>query len=84
MLKPDELDAQSPVKIDRWVDLDSQEFKDLDHQYPQFTKDIIKMGICESDDLGRLWGKGENYYYPLHDEYAGKLVGYRVAKRAAN
>lgn len=77
------MEAQSPVKIDRWIDLESEEAKRID-KYPQFTKDIIRLNICETDDLGRLWGKGEGYYYPLHDEYQGKLVGWRLSKKAVN
>lgn len=84
MLSPKELDAQSPVIIDRWVDLDSEEFKQMDHRFLQFTKDIIRMGICVPDLFGRLWGKGDNCYYPLHDEYAGKNIGYRISKKAVN
>lgn len=83
MLSSKELDAQSPIKIDIWIDVESEEAKRI-MKYPLFTKEILRLNICKVDDLGRLWGEGSSGYYPLHDEYKGKIIGWRVAKMAAN
>jgi hypothetical protein len=84
MLKPSELDKQSPVSLDGWVDIDSERFKEVDDN-PSFTKKIIRLGIVNPDSLGRLWGKNkDDVYYPLHLEYGKKKYGIRIAKKAAN
>lgn len=87
---PKELDAQSKIKIDRWVDVDSEECKELDDNYA-LTKKMIRMlhdkepAYLFTDSLGRLFGKGvDGLYYPFHFESYGKLIGYRLAKKAAN
>lgn len=86
---PQELDAQSPIKITRWVDIDSEEFYDLDDD-PGLTKKFLRIGFREPafffcDTLGRIWGKGENgIYYPYHFNRGKTLYGYRISKKAAN
>jgi len=87
---PSELDKQSKIKIDRWIDLYSEECRMLDENY-NFTMKIVKMLLLKepaflfSDLTGRLWGKGENeIFYPFHFEYGNKLIGYKISKRAAN
>ncbi len=98
VLKPDLLDRQSPVKVNRWIDIDSDECKELD-QDRKFTKKILLMGFQDNgpddpawmyvDGLGRVWGKDprnpSSQHYPLHFETArGELIGYRIVKKAAN
>jgi len=85
---PRELDTQSPVKIDRWVDIDTQEWRDLDED-PALTKKMMKIGfeanVLFTDSMGRIWGKGEGgKYYPFHFDKGPKLYGFRLSKKAAN
>lgn len=86
---PKELDAQSKIKIDRWVDIDSEEWRDLDDD-PGLTKRLIKIGFQKpeyffTDSLGRIWGRGEDgFFYPFHFSSYGKNIGYRLPKKAAN
>ena len=86
---PAELDAQSKIKIDRWIDIDSEEWRDLDDD-PGLTKKFLKIGFKEpafffTDTHGRVWGKGENgFYYPYHFNRGKTLIGYRIPTKAAN
>ncbi len=86
---PQELDAQCPVTIERWIEIDSEEWKEMDDT-PSFTKKCLRLGFEEpaflfTDTLGRVWGKGENgKYYPFHFNKGKRLFGYRLSKRAAN
>ena len=89
-ISPKELDAQSPVKISRWLDIDSEECKELD-QDRQFTNKILRFGFEDKwlkvDAQGRVFGLDpqNNLYYPLHFEGRKKeLIGYRITKKAAN
>ena len=88
-LTPQELDAQSPIKIDRWLDVDSQEWRDMDDD-PGLTKKFLRLGFQEppfffTDALGRVWGKGEDgRFYPFHFNIGKKLYGYRISKKAVN
>lgn len=83
------LDEQSLVKIDRWVDIDSDECKVMDDDH-DFTKKVQRMGFQDppflfTDSDGRIWGKGEgDRFYPFHFEYGKKLIGYRISKKASN
>jgi len=85
-LSPTELDKQSLLKIDKWLDIDSEECKDKDPDYA-LTKDFMRI---LKDDLftdrdGRIWGLGEDgRFYPFHFNLGKKLYGFRVAKKAAN
>jgi hypothetical protein len=86
---PKELDAQSKISIDRWIEVDAEECQKLDNTYA-FTKKCIKLGFMEpaylfSDSDGRIWGKGQDgHYYPFHFTSFGKNLGYRMSTRAAN
>lgn len=86
---PKDLDSQCRIRIDRWIDIDSEEWHELDDN-PGFTKKCLKLGFQEpaflfSDLLGRIWGKGvDGYYYPFYFESYGQNIGYRLSKRAAN
>ncbi len=90
-MSPKELEAQSPVKIERWVDIDSEEWRELDDT-PAFTKKCLKVGFEEpafmfTDSLGRVWCKPSEEgkpYFPFHFEYGSTLIGYRISKKAAN
>jgi hypothetical protein len=87
-LSPSILDEQSEVKIDKWIDINSEECKDKDDNLP-LTKKWLKWGIEDNflfaDRNGRVWGKGnEGKYYPYHLEYGKKLYGIRLAQVAAN
>lgn len=88
-MSPAELDKQSPVHIDRWIDLDSQESKDLDPDRA-LTKKMVRIGFEDkwmiTDTLGRIWGfnKEKNIFFPFHFENGKELIGYRIAKNAAN
>lgn len=84
-----ELEAQSPVKIDRWVDVYSEECRMMDDTY-DFTKKIMRLGFEDgwmfTDSEGRIWGKDKTGgpCFPFHFEYGNQLIGYRISKRAAN
>ena len=90
-MKPKELEAQSPVKIVRWVDIDSDDWRELDDT-PAFTKKCLKFGFEEPafmfcDSLGRVWCKPQEEgkpFVPFHFEYGSTLIGYRISKKAAN
>lgn len=87
-LKPTELDSQSPVKIDEWLDIDSDRCKQVDDNRP-ITKKWMAMLMADktlqTDSMGRVWGQGkEGQWYPYHLESHGKLYGIRVAKQASN
>lgn len=87
-LSPKELDAQSIVRIDEWVVLDSPKHKETDDYYA-FSKSMLDKcsgnGFLRADLLGRLWVHGVNQeMYPYHYEYGNKLYGLRIATAAAN
>lgn len=87
ILSPIELDKQSDVTIDEWVDLDSSRWRDTDEDC-SFTKKTINMLLGEdlfTDSLGRLWIQSSGgKYYPFHYEYGKKKLGVRIAKKASN
>lgn len=86
---PKELDAQSIIVIDEWVDLDSERWRDTDTD-PALTKEWLALIFSEPGGLfldtnGRIWGKAEGgTWAPFHYEYGKKLIGIRIAKKAAN
>lgn len=87
-LLPKELDELSPVKIERWIDIDSEDFREMDDN-PGLTKKLMKIGFetgtMFTDSLGRIWGKGhDGKIYPFHFNKGKRLFGYRISKRAAN
>lgn len=90
ILTPNQLDLQSKIVINRWLDVDSAECREIDDNY-SLTKKMIKMlhetepKYLFTDTLGRLWGKGEDgYCYPFHFNYGKELVGYRISRKASN
>jgi hypothetical protein len=86
---PKELDVQSKIQLDGWVDLDSERWRETDND-PSLTKKWLRMLMQEpaylfTDADGRVWGKGEDgHYYPYHYEYGKKKYGIRLPKKAAN
>lgn len=88
-LSPDFLDKQSKIKIHRWVNIGSEEYRMID-DIPDFTKKCMRIGFEEgfmfADIHGRLWGKDRNkeIYFPFHIDYDGKNYGFRVASAASN
>ena len=97
IMSPAELDKQSPVRISRWLDIDSSELKEIDDDR-KFTKKIILMGFEEqpgspawmyTDAQGRIFGwnpkNPDAPHYPLHfTAPSGELIGYKISKKAAN
>lgn len=85
---PQQLDAQSPVHIDEWVQVGSPLFKKLIGD--QFSFDYFtKVGFRDPpflflDELGRVWGKSEDKWFPFHDRVHGKNYGYRYANTEQN
>jgi hypothetical protein len=91
MILPDPkvLDQQSTTPIDRWVDLHSQECKEMD-DFHRFTIKVFETGrmapaTLHLDALGRIWMlSGNGRFYPFHFEYQGKMIGYRIVAQASN
>lgn len=89
MLSPSFLDSQSKVSISRWVDVDSEECREIDEDYA-FTKKILRFGFESNpflflDSLGRVWGRGnDGEFWPLHFERGKELIGYRIASKAVS
>jgi len=93
-MTPQELDSQSSVKIDRWIDVHSPECKEIDGHLHSFTLRCMKIGFedgfMHTDMLGRIWGRNRETgeYYPFHTEYGygdnKQLIGYRLSSKAAN
>jgi hypothetical protein len=87
-LPPAELDKQSPVKVDEWLDIESEKCKDKDPDL-SLTKKWMKMGFESGflflDSLGRVWGVGNRkVFYPFHFNIGKVIYGFRIAKKAAN
>lgn len=87
-ISPIELDSQSHIRIDKWLDLNSSECKEKDPNH-FLTKKFLKIGIEDNflftDQLGRVWGKGKNNnYYPFHFNIGKTLYGIRLSNTAAN
>lgn len=83
-LNSKDVEKNSKIKIDRWIDINSAEFKKTD-KYPAFTKRTLELGLGSflfTDELGRIWAKGTDCYYPFHDEYKGENIGYRIVAKA--
>lgn len=86
---PSQLDEQSSVKIDEWLDIDSDKCKSVDDNRPLTKKwlhMLMKDYSLQTDSLGRVWGRNEDTgkWYPYHLENGNKLYGIRIAKQAAN
>ncbi len=86
-LTPEQLDQQCKVHIHKWLDMDSEDYKLRDDNIA-FSKKCLRIGFEDGflfvDKLGRVWGIGNDGFYPFHFEYGNKLYGYRIAKKAAN
>jgi hypothetical protein len=89
-LSPKQLDAQNPIKIDRWLDLHSDECRSIDDNR-EFTLHCLKLGMREpaflfTDSRGYLWGSGKEpgKYYPFHLEHGNKLIGLKLSTKASN
>lgn len=88
VMSPRELDNQSTIQIDGWLDIDSEECRYKDTNF-QLTKQWLRIGLEDKylflDSHGRVWGKGNNEkMYPYHITYGKKIYGIRVAKKASN
>jgi len=88
MKTPKDLDKQSSVYLDEWVDIDSDKWKKLDDN-KIFSKKILRLGFeggtLFTDNLGRVWGNAKDgSFYPLHFEVGEKKYGYRLSKKAMN
>jgi len=86
-LSAKELDAQCKVNINRWIDIDSEECAMLDPDIAlakKWAKLLMPDGSLFTDSEGRIWGKGNDGYYPYHFEVGTKRYGYRMSKKAAN
>lgn len=87
-LSPKELDAQSVVVIEKWLDVNSEECKEKDPEY-KISKYLLNRGIQEGflkvDNQGRIWVHGlHEEFFPYHFELGDKLYGLRIAAAAAN
>ncbi len=72
------------INVERWIDLDSVEAKQIEqYNFIRETIDIaIRGGIIKADNLGHLFTtKDKN---PVHAEINGKLVGLRFCAKASN
>lgn len=89
-MSPKDLDAQSVIQVDEWVDLGSQKHRDTDEWYVLSTSLLEKSsenGFLKIDSLGRLWVHGiDQEFLPYHyDSKAGnQFLGLRIATAAAN
>lgn len=89
MLSPKQLDSQSLVFIEEWVDVGSERCKQLDKE-PHLTKYMMRAGFeapafLFTDINGRIWGKGDKgSYYPFHISVGSKNYGFRISTRASN
>lgn len=70
------------VNIDRWIDMDSEEFKQIeDHaRIYRFTLRAIELDVLTIDGDGKLFTNGK----PCYAEHGGKCVGLRYCKKAVN
>ena len=84
---PKQLDLQCRVSIERWIDLYSQECKELDDDH-KLTVKWFKMLHGEAlftDLFGRIFGQGKDgIWYPYHIEVRNKCYGLKISAKAAN
>jgi hypothetical protein len=84
----EELDAQSPVKVDEWLEIGSIKFHKIVGDIGTFNC-FIRMGFHDPpflfrDELARVWIKGSDKWTPLNDVVGGKTYGYKYASAAKN
>jgi hypothetical protein len=89
-LSAKELDSQNEIRIDRWIDLHSEEALAIDDNR-EFTIKCLRLGMREpaflfTDSRGFLWGQGSEpgRYYPFHLEHGNKLIGLKLSTKASN
>jgi hypothetical protein len=87
-LSPEELEKQSPIKIDEWVDIDSPKALELDPDH-KLTKKWLKIGFEDkflfTDSRGQIWGRGnDGRFFPYHFNVGKKLYGFRLSTLASN
>ena len=88
-LTPKFLDSQNPVRIDEWLDVESEKCKNLDPDI-SLTRKFMRYGMEDgylfTDADGRIWGvkKKSGKYYPFHFNFGSKVYGYRISKVAVN
>lgn len=70
------------VVVERWVDMDSAEFKKIEHHawIRRFTLRAIELGAVTIDKAGYIWSNDT----PVHAELDGELVGLRYSVSAVN
>jgi hypothetical protein len=86
---PKDLDRQCSVSICKWIDLFSEEARNIDPDH-KLSVEWYKMLTKEPADLyldanGRIWGVSNNgIYFPYHFSYGNQLIGYKISSKAAN
>ncbi len=70
------------VNIERWIDIDSADFKRLENHgwIRQRTMRAIELDVIVVDKAGYLWFRGQ----PIYAELDGVNVGLRLATKAVN
>lgn len=87
-MPPSQLETQSQIKIDEWLEIDSDKWKRLDDT-PAFTKKVISYGLEDGwmviNNQGQLYCKwNDKPSVPFHFTLGSKTYGYKMSKRAAN
>lgn len=89
-LSPAALDAQSPIKIDEWVVVNSDKHKETDEDYLSSEQMLLtgaENGFLKVDNLGRIWarGPGEEFLPYHYDSKTGnQFLGLRILAFAVN
>jgi hypothetical protein len=87
-LTPKQLDAQSIILIDKWLDIHSEECEEKDNNIAlskNWLNLLSKDGTLSTDSMGRIWMKNDdNGYHPYHFDFKNKNYGYRLAVSADN
>jgi len=83
-----QLDSQSCIQLDGWVEVGSEQAKRLDQDHA-LAIEWLHMGSQDGwfvvDTQGRIFGKSlDNNYFPYHFESGDKKYGYRMSTLAAN
>src|SRR5260370_40855580 len=78
---PKELDAQCSVRINRWVDLFSEEARNIDPDHKlsvEWYKILTKSpATLHLDSDGRILGLGtDGKYFPYHIDFGNQLIVY--------
>jgi len=72
----------SNVHIERWIDLDSADFKRMENHswIRQNTLQAVELGVITVDRAGYMWFNET----PIHGQLDGQIVGLRLAAKAVN